>query len=72
MNVVEFPIDVALTNVPGRLRKLADDIEAGKQPARIAIVVLVDNQDNTALLGYGEIGQSVEALGWIVRAMRDV
>jgi hypothetical protein len=72
MNVVEFPIDVALTDVAGRLRKLADQIESGEQPARIAVIVLVDEHDETSVLGYGAIGTSAEALGWMVRGMRGI
>ena len=72
MTVVDFPISTPLTDVPGRLRKLADDIESGEQSARIAIIVVVDNHDETSVLGYGDIGTSAEALGWMVRAMRGI
>jgi hypothetical protein len=72
MNIVDFPIVTPLTDVSGRLRELADKIDAGKSPGRIAIVVLVDEHDETSVLGYGDIGTSAEALGWMVRAMRGI
>jgi len=72
MNVVEFPISTPLTDISGRLRKLADQIDAGEMPTRIAVVVLVDEQDETSVLGYGDIGTSAEALGWMARAMRGI
>lgn len=70
MNVVDFPISTPLTDVPGRLRKLAEQIETGEREALIAVVVLVDSKSETAVLGFGEIGKSVEALGWLARALR--
>lgn len=71
MSVHALPIDTPLTDVPGRLRKLAQQIEAGEQPGRIAIVVTVDDDGRTHLYGFGEIGRSAEALGWLVRALRE-
>ena len=70
MSVHEFPISTPLTDVPGRLRKLAQQIESGEREALIAVVVLVDGQSETAVLGFGEIGKSVEAIGWLARALR--
>jgi len=70
VNVLDFPIERPLTDVVGRLRHLADRIEAGEQEALVAVVVLVGSDGEPQVLGFGDIGRSVEAVGWLARALR--
>jgi hypothetical protein len=50
--IVEIPTSVP--DVVTGLRKLADEIESGKElQARFSVTVIVDEKDNTRLLTYG-------------------
>jgi len=55
--LVEFPIAAPLTDIPGRLRALAEEIEAGRLPVETLVVVTYD--------GSGRDGLGVRAVGHV-------
>jgi len=55
MKVVQFSNTPALNDVPGRLRWLAEEIEANRIKSESAIVLLPISGDYPRIYGYGDV-----------------
>lgn len=51
--LLKFPIDETLRDVPGKLRRLADDVERGAYGTVLGCAVVLD-ADGIELFGFGE------------------
>jgi len=54
LNVVPLPVK-DLSDIPTRLRDLANRIESGEQPAETAFVLIPRSKDYPRLFGWGDI-----------------
>jgi hypothetical protein len=52
LNLVEFPVQVSLADIPGRLRKLADEMEMAENDDRPITLVFVEGYED----GYVKVG----------------
>ena len=55
MKVVQFSNTPALNDVPGRLRWLAEEIEAGRIESESAIILLPKSGEHPRIYGYGNV-----------------
>lgn len=71
MPVLEIKRAAPLTDIPGRLRHLAERIEGGHLAPDLALVVLREN-DGLRFFGYGAYSSDDECRGIFLRAATDV
>lgn len=75
LSEVKFP-GPPLTDIPGMLRKAADEIESlDPDFVQIAVLILVspgEEDANVSVRAFGRVSNSVETLGWLVKATKEL
>ena len=68
VNVVDIPTP-DLMDVPASLRRLADLIESGEEPAYTHAIVVCESDDGRMrLYGYGKVGDRAREIGTLYMA----
>lgn len=72
LKVVEFPVQVCLNDIPGRLRQLADEIEAaGPDEAPLTMLYVEGFEDGEVKVGcFGDCPSKWEVVGLLSLASR--
>lgn len=70
LTIVDFPVKVSLADIPGRLRQLADDYEAGKGDGLPKTFVFVEgHSEGTIRVGcFGDCPTQWEVVGLLTLA----
>lgn len=68
MLVVNLHDDPPLTDIPARLRLLADKLEHGDYPAQAVYVLLADGERVPRLFGFGNVEGRNDAIIQLARA----
>ena len=70
-NVVQFP-QWNLSDVTGSLRRLADDIDAGKYEQTINSIVILECGEGVVQFHWGESSNALEAIGLLSVAKQKI
>ena len=70
LRVVDFPVQVSLAGIPGRLRQLADEYEAGKGDGLPRTLVFIEGHENGKIkIGcFGDCPSRWEVVGLLTLA----
>lgn len=63
MNVVQFPIETKLSDIPGQARNLAEGLEAGRFEGAMTALVILDCGDRLEVLNWGDPISYHECIG---------
>jgi hypothetical protein len=69
-NIVKLA-ETSLADIPSMLRKLADDVEAGKYGQVRSTVIVVESGEYIETLGFGQ-ADAVRAAGLLILATRNL